>query len=54
MTIRTTGLKVKSSIRAGRLSSNHNRLPLHVRAGIKAGKLASNQARAPLALAPAA
>jgi hypothetical protein len=42
---KNTGLAIKTSIKAGGLSSNHNR-SLKVRSSVKAGGLSSNHNRA--------
>lgn len=42
-------LKVKSSVKGGRISLNANRGPLKVRSGVKGGRLASNTNRRLLA-----
>ena len=44
-TKRTSAIKVKSGIRGGGLSFNHNRRGLKVQAGLKAGGLSFNHNR---------
>jgi hypothetical protein len=41
-----TGLAIKTSIKAGSLTANHNRAGLKVRTAIKAGSLTANHSRA--------
>jgi len=43
------GLKVRTGIKAGKISANHSRAGLKVKAGIKAGKISANHARTALA-----
>jgi hypothetical protein len=42
---RTSGLKVRTAIRAGKLATNHSGAGLKVRTAIRAGKLATNHNR---------
>jgi hypothetical protein len=43
-------IKVKTTLKAGRITANHTRRTLRVRTGLKAGRITANHARNALAL----
>lgn len=45
-----TGLKVRTAVKGGKLTSNHTRAGLNVRTAVKSGRIAANYCRRALAL----
>jgi len=48
--MKSSALKVKTGLKGGRITMNHNRGGLKVKAGIKGGRIAQNHSRPSLGI----